>query len=145
MSGQAMAGVMFAVTLSMLMAGYPVALTLGGVSLLFAFLGEYMGLFNDTMLNVFPLRVLGVMKSETLVAVPLFIFMGVMLERSAIATNLLQSLGRMFGRLHGGLGLSVVFVGAMLAASTGIVGATVVTMGLISLPAMLREIGRAHV
>jgi tripartite ATP-independent transporter DctM subunit len=138
MSGEIMAGVMFLATLLLLLFGFPVALTLGGVSLLFAFLGEHLGLFNDAMLNVYPLRVLGVMKSETLVAVPLFIFMGVMLERSNIASGLLQSMGRMFGRLPGGLGLSVVFVGALLASSTGIVGATVVAMGLISLPAMMQ-------
>lgn len=138
MTGQAMAGLMFATTLVLLLFGYPVALTLGGAALLFALLGEHLGLFNDAMLNIFPLRILGVMKSESLVAVPLFIFMGVMLEKSNIAARLLQSMGRMFGSMRGGLGLSVVIVGALLAASTGIVGATVVTMGLISLPAMLR-------
>ncbi len=138
MSGEAMAGIMFASALCLLLLGFPVALTLGGTALLFALIGDQTGVFNEVMLSVFPLRILGVMKAETLVAVPLFIFMGVMLEKSEIASNLLQSMGRMFGKLRGGLGLSVVFVGALLAASTGIVGATVVTMGLISLPAMLR-------
>ncbi len=138
MSGEAMAGIMFLTALALLLLGFPVALTLGGVALLFALLGDQMGVFNEVMLSVYPLRILGVMKAETLVAVPLFIFMGVMLEKSDIASNLLQSMGRMFGRARGGLGLSVVVVGALLAASTGIVGATVVTMGLISLPAMLR-------
>jgi tripartite ATP-independent transporter DctM subunit len=138
MTGEAMAGIMFLSVLCLLLLGFPVALTLGGTALLFAFIGDQLGLFNMGMLGVLPLRILGVMKAETLVAVPLFIFMGVMLEKSEIASNLLQSMGRMFGELRGGLGLSVVFVGALLAASTGIVGATVVTMGLISLPAMLR-------
>ena len=138
MSGEVMAGIMFLTALVLLLLGFPVALTLGGTALLFALVGDQMGVFNEVMLSVYPLRILGVMKAETLVAVPLFIFMGVMLEKSDIASNLLQSMGRMFGKARGGLGLSVVFVGALLAASTGIVGATVVTMGLISLPAMLR-------
>jgi len=138
MTGEAMAGLMFLTTLCFLLLGFPVALTLGGSALLFAFVGDWLGLFNMGMFGVLPLRILGIMKAETLVAVPLFIFMGVMLEKSAIASNLLQSMGRMFGSLRGGLGLSVIFVGALLAASTGIVGATVVTMGLISLPAMMR-------
>ena len=138
MSGEMMAGLMFLTALGLLLAGYPVALTLGGTALLFALIGDQMGLFNEIMLGVYPLRLLGIMKTETLVAVPLFIFMGVMLEKSEIASRLLESMGRLFGERRGGLGLSVVFIGALLAASTGIVGATVVTMGLISLPAMLR-------
>ncbi len=137
-SEQAMAGLMFLCVLGFLLLGFPVALTLGGTALLFAFIGAQIDLFPEVMLNVFPLRILGTMKSETLVAIPLFIFMGVMLEKSDIANNLLMSMGRLFGKMHGGLGLSVIFVGALLAAATGIVGATVVTMGLISLPAMLR-------
>ena len=137
-SAQAMAGLMFLCVLGFLLLGFPVALTLGGTALLFAFIGAQMELFPEVMLNVFPLRILGTMKAETLVAVPLFIFMGVMLEKSDIASNLLMSMGRLFGKQRGGLGLSVIVVGALLAASTGIVGATVVTMGLISLPAMLR-------
>ena len=138
MSGEMMAGLMFLTALGLLLSGYPVALTLGGTALLFALIGDQMGLFNEIMLGVYPLRLLGIMKTETLVAVPLFIFMGVMLEKSDIASRLLESMGRLFGERRGGLGLSVVFIGALLAASTGIVGATVVTMGLISLPAMLR-------
>ena len=138
MTGELMAGIMFLTALALLILGFPVALTLGGTALLFALAGDQLGVFNDVMLSVYPLRILGVMKAETLVAVPLFIFMGVMLEKSDIASNLLESMGRMFGKARGGLGLSVVVVGALLAASTGIVGATVVTMGLISLPAMLR-------
>jgi tripartite ATP-independent transporter DctM subunit len=130
--------IMFLVTLSVLIVGFPVALTLGGSALIFAFIGDYMELFNASMLMVYPLRIFGVMKNEPLVAVPLFIFMGVMLERSNLAGELLEAMGRMFGQLHGGLGISVLLVGAMLAASTGIVGATVVTMGLMSMPVMLR-------
>ena len=137
-SGEALAGLMFVCALGFLLLGFPVALTLGGTALLFALLGSWLDLFPQVMLRVFPLRILGIMKAETLVAVPLFIFMGVMLEKSNIASELLTSMGRLFGRMRGGLGLSVVFVGALLAASTGIVGATVVTMGLISMPAMLR-------
>ena len=121
-----------------LMAGYPVAFTLGGVSLAFALLGHLLGLFDLSFLGAFPQRVFGVMTNEVLLAIPLFIFMGVMLERSRIAEDLLETMGRMFGSLRGGLGISVVIVGVLLAAAKGVVGATVVTMGLIVLPAMLR-------
>ena len=121
-----------------LLAGFPVAFTLAGVSLLFAGIGWLTGTFDPSFLEAYPNRLFGVMGNETLVAVPLFIFMGVMLERSSIAEQLLTTMGRLFGRMRGGLGISVVLVGALLAASTGIVGATVVTMGLISLPAMVR-------
>ena len=138
MTPEILAFIMFGTTLLLLLFGFPVALTLGGSALLFAFLGDYLDLFRMAMLNAYPLRLLGVMKSEPLVAVPLFIFMGVMLEQSQLAGRLLETMGRLFGRLRGGLGISVVVVGALLAASTGIAGATVVTMGLISLPVMLR-------
>ena len=138
MTPEILAFIMFGTTLFLLLFGFPVALTLGGSALLFAFLGDYLDLFRMAMLNAYPLRLLGVMKSEPLVAVPLFIFMGVMLEQSQLAGRLLETMGRLFGRLRGGLGISVVVVGALLAASTGIAGATVVTMGLISLPVMLR-------
>lgn len=121
-----------------LMAGYPVAFTLGGVSLAFALLGHLFGLFDIGFLGAFPQRVFGVMTNEVLLAIPLFIFMGVMLERSRIAEDLLETMGRLFGPLRGGLGISVVIVGLLLAAAKGVVGATVVTMGLIVLPAMLR-------
>ena len=121
-----------------LMAGYPVAFTLGGVSLAFALLGHLLGLFDLSFLGAFPQRVFGVMTNEVLLAIPLFIFMGVMLERSRIAEDLLETMGRLFGSLRGGLGISVVIVGVLLAAAKGVVGATVVTMGLIVLPAMLR-------
>lgn len=122
-----------------LMAGYPVALTLGGVSLAAAAVACALGLMNFSILGALPQRIFGVMTNETLLAIPLFIFMGVMLEQSRIAETLLERMGRLFGRLRGGLGYSVVLVGALLAASTGIVGATAVTMGLIMLPAMMRH------
>ena len=119
--------------------GYPVALTLGGVSLAFAAFGYLVGAMQFGFLAALPQRVFGVMSNDVLLAIPLFVFMGVMLERSRIAEDLLETMGRLFGALRGGLGISVMIVGAMLAASTGIVGATAVTMGLIVLPAMLRH------
>ena len=118
--------------------GYPVAFTLAGVGLIFATLGIVLGVFDVAILSALVGRYFGTMTNETLVAVPLFVFMGVMLERSKIAEALLTTMGELFGSLRGGLGYSVVIVGALLAASTGIVGATVVTMGLLSLPAMMR-------
>jgi tripartite ATP-independent transporter DctM subunit len=122
-----------------LLAGYPVALTLAGVSLIFAVLGDLTGAMSFAILGALPQRIFGVMTNPTLLAIPLFVFMGVMLERSRIAEDLLERMGQLFGRLRGGLGIAVVLVGALLAASTGIVGATAVTMGLIVLPAMLRH------
>ena len=122
-----------------LLAGFPVAFSLGGTALIFAAAGTAMGGFNDALLSSLPNRVFGIMSNETLVAVPLFVFMGVTLERARIAEELLDTLSRLFGSLRGGLGISVTLVGMLLAASTGIVGATVVTMGLLSLPTMLRR------
>jgi len=119
--------------------GYPVSFTLAGTALIFALAGMALGIFDPDFLGVFPHRIYGVMTNEVLIAIPLFIFMGVMLERSKVAEELLDTMGQLFGRLRGGLGISVSVVGAMLAASTGIVGATVITMGLISLPTMLRR------
>ena len=136
--GEILAGLMFFGVIAMLMLGFPVAFTLGGTSLIFAFLGIQFGVFDPSNLAALAGRYIGYMTNEVLVAVPLFIFMGVMLERSRIAEQLLSTMGRLFGNLRGGLGISVIIVGALLAASTGVVGATVVTMGLISLPAMLR-------
>jgi tripartite ATP-independent transporter DctM subunit len=136
--GEVLSLVMFAAACGLLILGYPVALTLAGSGLLFAFTGWLFGVFDLSFLGGLPSRYFGVMVNELLVAVPLFVFMGVMLERSKIAEELLQTMGLLFGRLRGGLGLSVIFVGMLLAASTGIVGATVVTMGLLSLPAMLK-------
>jgi tripartite ATP-independent transporter DctM subunit len=130
---------MIAAVVLALMAGYPVALTLAGVSLIFAAFGDATGAMGFTILRALPQRIFGVMTNEVLLAIPLFIFMGVMLERSRIAEDLLERMGLLFGRLRGGLGFSVVLVGGLLAASTGLVGATAVTMGLIMLPAMLRH------
>ena len=138
MESETFALAMFFGTIIALLIGFPVALTLGGSALLFAYIGDWYGLFNSGMLNVFPLRILGIMKNEPLIAIPLFVFMGVMLEKSNIAGDLLHAMGRLFGTLRGGLGISVLLVGALMAASTGIVGATVVTMGLMSMPVMLR-------
>lgn len=122
-----------------LLSGFPVAFVLAGVSLLVAGLGILAGVFDPSYLQAFPNRVFGVMGNETLLAVPLFVFMGVMLERSKLAEDLLESVAALFGKRQGGLAIAVLLVGALLAASTGIVGATVVTMGLISLPVMLRH------
>ena len=119
--------------------GYPVALTLGGVSLAFAALGHLTGAMSFSFIGALPQRVFGVMTNEVLLAIPLFIFMGVMLERSRIAEELLETMGRLFGTLRGGLGISVAIVGTLLAAAKGVVGATTVTMGLIVLPTMLRH------
>ncbi len=136
--GELLAALMFFGVIGFLLLGFPVAFTLAGTSLLFASLGMAFGVFDPSNFGSLPNRYIGFMTNEVLVAVPLFIFMGVMLERSQIAEQLLLTMGKLFGNMRGGLGISVVLVGAMLAASTGVVGATVVTMGLISLPAMLR-------
>lgn len=136
--GEVLAILLFVTTIGGVMIGYPVAFTLAGMSLFFAVLGGALGIFDWALFGGLASRYFGVMTNEVLVAVPLFVFMGVMLERSNIAAELLETMGQLFGRLRGGLGLSVILVGALLAASTGIVGATVVTMGLLSLPAMLR-------
>lgn len=130
---------LFVVVVALLMAGYPVAFTLGGVSLLFALGAELLGLFDASFLEALPSRIFGTMSNDTLIAVPLFVFMGLVLERTRIADDLLETLGLLFGGLRGGLAYSVVIVGALLAASTGIVGATVVTMGLLCLPTMLKR------
>ena len=131
--------IMFLTVCLFLMAGYPVALTLAGTSFLFALVGASFGFFDMAFLEAFPNRLFGIMENTTLIAVPLFIFMGVMLEKSKLSEDLLSSMAELFGGLKSGLGLSVVLVGALLAASTGIVGATVVTMGLMSLPTMLER------
>ncbi|MDV7338678.1 TRAP transporter large permease subunit [Terasakiella sp. A23] len=131
---------MFAVTCGFLMFGFPVAFTLAGASIFFAALGVAMDAFTWSLFGALPSRIFGnAMTNEVLIAVPLFIFMGVMLERSKVAEELLDSMGMLFGSMRGGLGVSVSIVGALLAASTGIVGATVVTMGLLSLPTMLKR------
>ena len=122
-----------------LLSGFPVAFTLAGTALLFAAIGTYSGSFDVAFLEALPNRLYGIMINQVLLAVPLFVFMGVMLERSKIAENLLETMAQLFGSLRGGIGISVVLVGMLLAASTGIVGATVVTMGLLSLPTMLKR------
>jgi tripartite ATP-independent transporter DctM subunit len=131
--------VMFVVACASLLIGYPVAFTLPGISLMFAGLGFAMGIFDFSFLGGVPQRIYGTMTNVVMMAVPLFVFMGVMLERSKIAEDLLDSMGKLMGRMKGGLGISVTIVGALLAASTGIVGATVVIMGLMALPTMLNK------
>jgi tripartite ATP-independent transporter DctM subunit len=133
------AALLFITVIVFLLAGFPVAFTLGGTALIFAGVGIVAGVFNEALLLGLPNRVFGIMFNETLVAVPLFVFMGVTLERARIAEELLETLSGLFGSLRGGLGVSVTLVGMLLAASTGIVGATVVTMGLLSLPTMLKR------
>ena len=130
--------IMFLTTLGLLLFGFPVAFTLAGSALIFGFLGDALEIFNFRMIGFFPQRIFGTMINEPLVAVPLFIFMGIMLEKTKIAAGLLQSIGELFGSTKGGLGIGVVIVGMLLAASTGIVGATVVTMGMLSLPSMMK-------
>ncbi len=138
MTPEILAIVMFVTTLALLLFGFPVAFTLAGSALIFAFIGDFLDIFNFRMLFFFPQRIYGIMINEALVAVPLFIFMGVMLEKTKIASKLLESIGDLFGSIRGGLGIGVVLVGMLLAASTGIVGATVVTMGMLALPSMLK-------
>ncbi len=130
---------LFVSVVLLLLAGFPVAFSLSGTALLFALGGVLGGGFEQAFLSGLPSRVFGIMTNETLVAVPLFVFMGITLERARIAEELLETLSALFGSLRGGLGISVTLVGMLLAASTGIVGATVVTMGLLSLPTMLRQ------
>ncbi len=130
---------MFACVCLVLMVGYPVAYSLAGTALIFAGVGTLTGYFDPSFLSALPSRVFGIINNQTLIAVPLFVFMGCMLEKSKVAEELLESMARLFGKMRGGLGLSVTLVGMLLAASTGIVGATVVTMGLLSLPTMLRR------
>ena len=152
--GETLAVAMVLAVCALLLVGYPVAFTLAGVSLGFATLGAALGVMDFALLGALPARIFGIMTNDVLLAIPLFIFMGVMLERSRVAEELLETMGRLFGRLPGGLGISVIVVGVLLAAAKGVVGATTVTMGLIVLPTMLRhgydkalaagtEIGRA--
>ncbi|MDZ8055640.1 MAG: TRAP transporter large permease subunit [Aulosira sp. ZfuVER01] len=129
---------MFAGALVLLSLGYPVAFSLGGVAIAFGLLGIGLGVFDPVFLTAMPQRIFGIMANYTLLAIPYFIFMGAMLEKSGIAERLLETMGILLGRLRGGLALAVVLVGALLAATTGVVAATVVAMGLISLPIMLR-------
>ncbi len=130
---------LFVCVVCFLLTGFPVAFALGGTALIFAFSGILAGTFEAAFLTGLPSRIFGIMTNETLVAVPLFVFMGITLERAKIAADLLETLSMLFRKLRGGLGISVTVVGMLLAASTGIVGATVVTMGLLSLPTMLKK------
>ena len=122
-----------------LLLGYPVAFTLAGTSIIFALLGITMSFFDPNLFKTLPMRIFGIMNNQTLLAVPLFVFMGVVLERSGIAAKMLRDMAIVFKNTNSGLSISIIIVGALLAASTGIVGATVVTMGLMSLPAMLKQ------
>lgn len=130
---------MFVFVCCVLLTGYPVALALSGTALLFSLIGYLLGVFEPAFLYALPSRIFGILNNQTLLAVPLFVFMGIILERSKVAEDLLIAISQLFSRFRGGLALAVILVGAMLAASTGIVGATVVTMGLLSLPAMLKQ------
>lgn len=131
--------IMFAVLFAAILIGFPVAFSIAGTAIAFAVIGWATGAMDITLLGAMGQRVFGVLSNQVLIAIPLFIFMGALLEKSRIAEELLDTMGRLFGQLRGGLGISVVLVGALLAASTGIVGATVVAMGLIALPTMLRS------
>lgn len=130
---------MFVAVFILLLTGYPVAFTLAGTALIFSVIGETTATFDPSFLEALPNRLYGIIGNQILMAVPLFVFMGVMLERSQIANDLLTTMSRLFGSLRGGMAISVIVVGMLLAASTGIVGATVVTMGLLSLPSMLKQ------
>ena len=138
MSVEILAPLMFLGALALIFSGYPVAFSLGGTALLFAGIGVETGAMSWSLLQALPARIFGIMSNFILLAVPFFIFMGTMLETSRLAEDLLKTIGQLFGAIRGGLAIAVVFVGALLAAATGVVGASVVAMGLISMPVMLR-------
>src|SRR5918994_584258 len=133
-----MAPIMFAALFVFLLLGYPVAFALAANGLIFGLIGIELGLFQPDFLQALPERVYGIMNNDTLLAIPFFTFMGLILERSGMAEDLLDTIGQLFGPIRGGLAYAVVFVGALLAATTGVVAASVIAMGLISLPIMLR-------
>src|SRR3989440_3983180 len=133
-----MAPIMFASLVVVLLLGYPAAFSLGAVGLIYALVGIGLGEFRPDFLQALPERVYGVMNNDTLLAIPFFTFMGLVLERSGMAEDLLDTIGQLFGTVRGGLAYAVIFVGALLAATTGVVAASVISMGLISLPIMLR-------
>src|SRR5215212_2119344 len=133
-----MAPIMFASLIVFLLFGYPVAFSLGACGLFFGIVGVELGLMPQTLLQALPLRIFGIMQNDTLLAIPFFTFMGLILERSGMAEDLLETIGQLFGPIRGGLAYAVVLVGALLAATTGVVAASVMAMGLISLPIMLR-------
>ena len=143
MEAEWLAPLMFIGALLLIFSGFPVAFALGGTAFIFAFLGVELGMFDWPLLMALPDRTFGIMSNFVLLAVPFFIFMGTMLEKSRLAEDLLTTIGQVFGPMRGGLALAVVFVGGLLAAATGVVGASVVAMGLISLPVMLRY-GYSH-
>src|SRR6266478_9926645 len=133
-----MAPIMFMALVVFLLLGYPVAFSLGAVGLIFALLGIEIGLFRPDFLQALPERIYGIMNNDVLLAIPFFTFMGLILERSGMAEDLLDTIGQLFGTIRGGIAYAVVFVGALLAATTGVVAASVLAMGLISLPVMMR-------
>src|SRR5215813_2836833 len=133
-----MAPIMFASLVVFLLLGYPVAFSLGAVGLIYALVGIEVGLFRPDFLQALPERIYGIMNNDVLLAIPFFTFMGLILERSGMAEDLLDTIGQLFGTIRGGLAYAVIFVGALLAATTGVVAASVISMGLISLPIMLR-------
>src|ERR1044072_1141411 len=133
-----MAPIMFMALVVFLLLGYPVAFSLGAVGLIFGFIGIQVGLFRSDFLQALPERIYGIMNNDVLLAIPFFTFMGLILERSGMAEDLLDTIGQLFGTIRGGLAYAVIFVGALLAATTGVVAASVISMGLISLPIMLR-------
>jgi tripartite ATP-independent transporter DctM subunit len=138
MTGNFLGPLMFVVVFLLIFLGYPVAVALGGASLLFAVIGVELGYFDWHLLFALPERIFGIMSNYVLLAIPFFIYMGIVLEKGRLAEDLLTTIGKLFGPLRGGLALGVVFVGALLAAATGVVGASVVAMGTISLPVMLK-------
>src|ERR671916_2989737 len=143
MSHELMAPLMFGALVVLLLLGYPVAFSLAANGIFFALLGIQMGLLQPELLQALPERVFGIMRNDTLLAIPFFTFMGLILERSGMAEDLLDTIGQLFGPVRGGLAYAVVLVGALLAATTGVVAATVISMGLISLPIMMRY-GYSH-
>src|SRR5512144_3195351 len=135
---QNMAPIMFMGLIVFLLMGFPVAFSLGACGLVFGTIGVEMGLLPEALLQALPLRIFGIMQNDTLLAIPFFTLMGLILERSGMAEDLLDTIGQLFGTVRGGLAYAVIFVGALLAATTGVVAASVISMGLISLPIMLR-------
>ena len=133
-----MAPIMFMALVVFLLLGYPVAFSLAAVGLIFGLIGIEVGLFRPDFLQALPERIYGIMNNDVLLAIPFFTFMGLILERSGMAEDLLDTIGQLFGTIRGGLAYAVIFVGALLAATTGVVAASVISMGLISLPIMLR-------
>src|SRR4030065_202519 len=138
MSAESLAPLMFAALVLFLLVGHPVAFPLAANGLLFAVMGSAAGPLTPDLLGALPHRIYGIMQNETLLAIPFFTFMGLVMERSGLAEDLLDTIGQLFGPMRGGIAYAVIFVGALLAATTGVVAAAVISMGLISLPLMLR-------